>query len=591
MQLGLRISTAVALVFLVFGVISAQAQTQIGDVLVGTCDGTPFNTRLNEADAYAPNGQFRLAFKGAQQNACLTNMTFDAADDLHIISALFGTTNWNLLKFDNSGNLLGTQGPFTTPVSIVHDQAGNFYLGAGSVIKIATNGGVSSFTVAGGAQWVTLLSDQHTLVYSTAAGDVKSYDVSAQTQGPDFALNVQAHAIRMLPDDTLLIDRNGAITRWSPPCKGCHPYKQKIAYQIPANADNLALDPDGVSFWTINTFYDAVNQLGKGDVYRTNILTGAAMESFALTPLPNGRTYAATIGVNGDGMNTTASVTPALTFASRGIGTTSGGQAAVLANTGPVVMTASKFTVTGDFAIKTNRCLKGLLPGASCNITVTFSPTHIGTRTGALTIFENADNSPQTVALSGIGKGTTTTTLTSSLNPSIYGQAITFTAHVTSNGGVVPTGTVSFVDGTKAFGKATLNNGVATLISSNRPAGTLSILAKYSGDAANVKSESPVLTQTVFQATTTTTVTSSVNPSHAGQAVKFTATVLSPTAKPTGSVTFTAGTTTLGTANLSNGKASLTASALPVGNTTVTVTYPGTANIVGSSGSVMQTVQ
>jgi len=589
MRLSFRIAVVVALVLLVSGCLSAQAQ--IGDVFVGTCDGTPFNTLLNEADAYAPSGQFRIAFNGSHQNACLTNMTFDAADDLHVISAPFGTTNWNVLKFDNSGNLLGTQGPFNTPVSIVHDQSGNFYLGAGNVIKIAANGSVSSLAVGGGAQWVTLLSDQHTLVYSTAAGDVKSYDVSALRQGPDFALDAQAHAVRGLPDDTLLIDRNGAITHWIPPCKGCHPYKQKTAYQIPANADTLALDPDGVSFWTINTFYDAINQLGKGNVYRTNILTGDAMGSFALTPLTNGRTYAATIGVNGDGMNTTATATPSLTFASQGIGTISGSKAAVLTNTGPVVMTASKFTVTGDFAIKTSGCLKGVLPGAFCNVTVTFSPTQVGNRTGTLTIFENASNSPQTVALSGIGKGTTTTALTSSLNPSIYGQAITFTARITSNGGGVPTGTVSFVDGTQAFGKATLSNGVATLTSSNRTAGTHSIVAKYSGDAANVKSESPTLTQTISQATTTTTVASSVNPSHAGQSVRFTATVLSPTAKPTGTVTFTAGTVTLGTATLSNGKGSLTTSTLAVGSTTVTVTYPGTVNIVGSSGSMIQTVQ
>ncbi len=588
MRLSLRILVAVALVVWISGCLSAQAQ--IGDVLVGTCDGTPFNTLLNEADAYAPNGQFRLAFNGSHQNACLTNMTFDAADDLHIISAPFGTMNWNVLKFDNSGALLGTQGPFTTPVSIVHDQFGNFYLGAGSVIKIAANGTVSSFAVAGGAQWVTLLADQHTLAYSTAAGDLKNFDVSALKQGPDFALNIQAHAIRALPDNTLLVDRNGAITHWIPKCKGCTAYKQKTAYQIPANADNLAVDPDGVSFWTINTFFDAVNQLGKGNVYRTNIATGAAMGNFALTPLTNGRTYAATIGVDGDGMNTTATATPSLVFASQGVGTVSGGKAAVLTNTGPVVLTASKFTVTGDFAIKVNACLKGVLPGAFCNITVTFSPTQVGNRTGTLTISDNV-NSPQTVALSGVGKGTSTTTLTSSLNPSIYGQAITFTAHVTSNGGGTPTGTVTFVDGTMGFGKATLVNGVATLTSSNRAAGTHSIVAKYSGDGSNVKSDSDALTQTISQATTTTTVVSSVNPSHAGQAVKFTATVLSPTAKPTGTVTFKAGTVTLGTATLSNGKGSLTTSTLPVGNNTITVTYPGTVNIIGSSGSMIQTVQ
>jgi len=56
-------------------------------------------------------------------------------------------------------------------------------------------------------------------------------------------------------------------------------------------------------------------------------------------------------------------------------------------------------------------------------------------------------------------------------------------------------------------------------------------------------------------------------------------------------VTFMAGSVTLGTANLSNGKAGLTTSSLPVGSNTITVTYPGTVNILGSSGSMMQTVQ
>jgi hypothetical protein len=92
-------------------------------------------------------------------------------------------------------------------------------------------------------------------------------------------------------------------------------------------------------------------------------------------------------------------------------------------------------------------------------------------------------------------------------------------------------------------------------------------------------------------AATTTTVTSSPNPSVAGQNVKFTATVKSPTVVPVGTVTFTTGTTTLGTVSLAGGKASLTTSALPAGTTTVTAAYNGTSNISGSLGSVVQTVE
>jgi len=42
--------------------------------------------------------------------------------------------------------------------------------------------------------------------------------------------------------------------------------------------------------------------------------------------------------------------------------------------------------------------------GGNCIITVTFTPTKTGTRTGAVTITDNAANSPQSVALSGTGK-------------------------------------------------------------------------------------------------------------------------------------------------------------------------------------------
>ena len=586
-----RIAIGIVFAWLVCAVTVAQGQAQLGDVYVGTCDGTPFNTQLNETDVYSAQGAFRMAINGAHQNACQTAMIFDASDDLRVVSALFGTTNWNLLKFDNPGHLVATQGPFNSPVSVTHDQSGNFYLGAGNVIKIDASGNVSSFAVLGGAAWVTLLADQHTLLYSALNGDVKSFDVATQKQGADYALKAVATEIRALPDDSILINRNGAITRWVPKCKGCLPYKQKLAYQIPANADSMALDPDGMSFWTINTFYDQVNGLGKGNVYRTNLTTGAAMGSFALAPLNNGRSYSGTIGVNGDGSNSTASATASLVFASQAIGTTSGAKGAIISNTGPVVMTASKFVVSGDFAIKNNACLKGILPGAQCAVTVTFSPTQVGTRNGSLMLFENANSSPQTVTLTGTGKGASSTVLTSSLNPSIYGQSITFTAHVTSNAGGTPTGTVSFVNGTKAFGKATLSGGIATLTTTTLAAGTESIVAKYSGDTSNVKSDSEPLTQTVSQATTTTTVTSSVNPSRAGQSVRFTATVVSPTAKVTGTVTFKVGSVTLGTANLSNGKAGLATSSLPVGSNTITVIYPGTVNILGSSGSMVQTVQ
>lgn len=186
------------------------------------------------------------------------------------------------------------------------------------------------------------------------------------------------------------------------------------------------------------------------------------------------------------------------------------------------------------------------------------------------------------------------TRLTSSLNPSAYGQKVTFTSTVTASGSLPPTGIVSFTwgGGLYTIGTATLNSsGVATLIKSNLAAGTYSLNAVYKGDANNLSSWSPVLNQLVLQTTTSATLTSSPNPSTQGEAVTFTATISSPTVIPTGPVTFTSGKTVLGTAQLSGGKAKLTISALVVGSTKVTATYDGNSNIAKSSASVTQTVR
>jgi hypothetical protein len=184
----------------------------------------------------------------------------------------------------------------------------------------------------------------------------------------------------------------------------------------------------------------------------------------------------------------------------------------------------------------------------------------------------------------------TTTTVTSSLNPSIYGQAVTFNASVTSVGKSVPTGTVGFLSGSSGIGTVTLVSSVASTTRTNLAAGSLSITAKYNGDSNSAKSTSTPLTQVVKKASTTTTVSSSLNPSSQGQSVTFTATVTSATTKPIGTVTFTSGGQTLGTITLSGGKAKLTISALPLGSDQVTATYSGTSNISGSKKSLTQVV-
>jgi len=89
----------------------------------------------------------------------------------------------------------------------------------------------------------------------------------------------------------------------------------------------------------------------------------------------------------------------ALTFAAQAVGTTSPVQAVTLTNQGSSTLTISSIVPSGDFA-ETNTCAATLAAGASCTISITFSPTTGGARGGAVTI-NSAGNSPQNISLIG----------------------------------------------------------------------------------------------------------------------------------------------------------------------------------------------
>src|SRR5262249_62384042 len=93
----------------------------------------------------------------------------------------------------------------------------------------------------------------------------------------------------------------------------------------------------------------------------------------------------------------------------------------------------------------------------------------------------------------------TTTSLASTPNPSVTGQAVTLSATVSpvAPASGVPTGTVTFLDGATSLGVVNLNNGSATLDVTNLTAGSHSLTAVYSGNATLAPSTSPAVTQVV----------------------------------------------------------------------------------------------
>ena len=178
---------------------------------------------------------------------------------------------------------------------------------------------------------------------------------------------------------------------------------------------------------------------------------------------------------------------------------------------------------------------------------------------------------------------TSTTTISSDINPSVGGQTVTFTAVVSPPGA---TGNVSFFDGSNPLGTSALtSSNLATFSSAGLSAGTHSIAAVYNGSAI-YQASSAVMVQAV-KANTTTVISSNANPSAFGH-LTFTAAV-SP-ADATGTVIFYDGLQVMGKVPVNNGIATLGGGALPIGVHSVLAQYSGDQGHQESSGTITQTV-
>jgi nucleoside-specific outer membrane channel protein Tsx len=106
--------------------------------------------------------------------------------------------------------------------------------------------------------------------------------------------------------------------------------------------------------------------------------------------------------VFGTGITVTLSPT-SLGFGNQVIETTSATKTVTLKNSGTATLTISDIAASANFAVSSTSCGSVLLVGKTCTVRVTFTPTMFGTVTGTLSFTDDAQGSPQTVALSGVG--------------------------------------------------------------------------------------------------------------------------------------------------------------------------------------------
>src|SRR5208282_3648265 len=190
-----------------------------------------------------------------------------------------------------------------------------------------------------------------------------------------------------------------------------------------------------------------------------------------------------------------------------GMAITPDGAYAYVANdnvsTASVIATATN-TVVAIVPVGTRPQGVGITPdGAYAYVANQYSSTVsvIATATNTVVATVPVGSDPVWAAVAPSYRTATTTTLSSSPNPSTYGEAVTFTAVVSSSQGAPPDGeTVSFMKGKKVLGTGTLSAGSATFTTLTLKVGTTTVKAVYAGDSNFANSTSKPVKQVVEDA-------------------------------------------------------------------------------------------
>jgi hypothetical protein len=190
------------------------------------------------------------------------------------------------------------------------------------------------------------------------------------------------------------------------------------------------------------------------------------------------------VPLSGTGAVPTISLTPtSLTFASQAVGTPSAIQTLTLTNTGAVPVIIAQVSYSGDFS-ETSNCIGTIAAGGTCQISVVFTPTISGKRSGVLSIADNATGSPQAVALTGTGIGlglavaaggsgsaTVTSGQTASYSLVIGGGGVSGAATITCTG--APTGATCSVPSTENLSATTTTAFSASVTTTSRTTSNL----------------------------------------------------------------------------------------------------------------------
>jgi hypothetical protein len=326
--------------------------------------------------------------------------------------------------------------------------------------------------------------------FATSSLAVGSHAITAQYLGDTIDLGSASQALAQVVNPTSTTTALGSSLNPSP-----------VGQTVTFTATVAPTSGTGTPTGTVQ-FFDGTTLLGSG----TLNASGAA--TFATSSLALG-SHAITAQYLGD-PNDLGSTSQALTQTVQNSTTTalaSSQNPSVFGQpvnfTATVTSTSGTGTPTGTVQFFNGTTLLGSGTLNASGV-ATFATSSLAAGSHAITaryLGDPNDLGSASQALTQTVQNSTTTALASSLNPTVFGQPVTFTATVTSTSGpgaARPTGVVQFYDGTTLIGTAILApTGTARFETSSLPVGSLAITAKYFGDTNDLGSTSGPLIQQV----------------------------------------------------------------------------------------------
>ena len=291
-----------------------QSFTQ-GQVFVGSSDGMIF--------VYNPDGTLAQVLNSGNLAGEIYGMNFDATGNLYAANPLAsGNPKGTVEFFGNNGSGPTTFGTYanSAPSDVLVDPLGNVFVGAfnGQALALSKFAGAEngpptatfypaevSLGLNVNGQFIELLDDGESMLYGTGGNSIGNFDIVFNHQNPDFATNLPgtgAIQIRELSDKSVLVADTTEVLRLSPAGSVIQTYTPGGSGLFYA----LALNVDGLSFWTVDASSAKVYQVRISDGALLNTINSGipgSASSFAVggiailgQPQPGGADVSVTMG-------------------------------------------------------------------------------------------------------------------------------------------------------------------------------------------------------------------------------------------------------------------------------------------------------